>query len=73
MSWDRLFWLLFAISELILIVLLYFDFSLKYLLASVLIFILAVSKLAEDDQKLKAIKKGVTVRKDILNKLKRNK
>ncbi len=73
MSWDKVFWLLFALSESLLIILLSLDFSLKYALAAVLIFILAAPKLAEDSQKLKNMKRGVSVRKDILNKLKRYK
>jgi hypothetical protein len=73
MSWDKLFWLLFALSESILIVLIYLDFSLKYALAAALIFVVAAPKLGEDSQKIKDMKRGIRVRKDLLNKLKRYK
>jgi Flp pilus assembly protein TadB len=73
MSWDRMFWFLFAISESILIMLIWLEFSTEYIIAAALVFVLAVPKLAEDSQKLKNMKRGVSVRKDILNKLKRYK
>ena len=73
MSWDRIFWLLFALSEFLIMLLMYADFSFEYALAAMLIFILAVPKLAEDRKKLRMVKGTLKVRKTILNKLKANK
>lgn len=71
MSWNKFFWIIFAIIETVIIVQLCFIFSDCLLTTSVLLMILAVPKLAEDSENLKRFRGALLVRKDILNKLKR--
>lgn len=72
MIWNNIFWIIFAVMELVLLSFLFFSFHYEIMFFSAILMILGACKLAEDMvvRKQKGRTPDILVRKRLLKKLK---
>ena len=72
MFWNKIFWLFFTVTQIVLILALYLNFSLENMSMAFLVFLLGVWKLFEDVKIREDAKRRsqIKVNRKLLNKLK---